>query len=77
MREFLLDRGIQTGVHYPVPIHEQPGLRAAAVWCEEPLEAGKAAQEVVSLPIGPHMTDEMLTEVVEGVREFSDTGRGA
>ena len=74
LREFLLERGIQTGVHYPVPIHEQPGLRASAVWGEEPLQAGRAAREVVSLPIGPHMTDEMVTEVVEAVREFSERG---
>jgi dTDP-3-amino-3,4,6-trideoxy-alpha-D-glucose transaminase len=73
LREFLLARGIQTGVHYPVPIHEQPGLRTEAAWGEEPTQAARAAREIVSLPIGPHMTDAMVTEVVEGVWQFSAT----
>ena len=73
LREFLLARGIQTGVHYPTPIHEQPGLRAAAVWEEEPLQAAKAAREVVSLPIGPHMTDGMVAAVLDGAWQFSAT----
>ena len=77
LREFLLARGIQTGVHYPVPIHEQPGLRVAAVWGREPLQAARAAREVVSLPIGPHMTDAMVAAVTEGLWQFSTTGERA
>ena len=73
LREFLSARGIQTGVHYPAPIHEQPGLRAEVTWGEEPAQAAEAAHEIVSLPIGPHMTDAMVTEVVEGVWQFSAT----
>jgi dTDP-3-amino-3,4,6-trideoxy-alpha-D-glucose transaminase len=73
LREFLLARGIQTGVHYPTPIHEQHGLRAGAVWDEEPLQAAIAAREVVSLPIGPHMTDGMVAAVLDGAWQFSAT----
>jgi dTDP-4-amino-4,6-dideoxygalactose transaminase len=47
-------RGIQTGVHYPVPCHQQPPLRQYA---HGPLPvAERAAGEVLSLPLFPHMT---------------------
>jgi dTDP-4-amino-4,6-dideoxygalactose transaminase len=51
-------RGIQTGVHYPVPCHLQPPLRRFA---DGPLPvAEQAAQELLSLPLFPHMTDDQV-----------------
>jgi dTDP-4-amino-4,6-dideoxygalactose transaminase len=51
-------RGIQTGIHYPVPCHRQPSLAQFAV---EPLPvAEQAADEILSLPMFPHMTDEQV-----------------
>lgn len=48
-------RGIQTGVHYPVPCHLQPALQRFA---DGPLPvAEQSAQELLSLPLFPHMTD--------------------
>ena len=56
-------RGIQTGVHYPVPCHLQPPLREFA---GEPLPvAEQAAGEILSLPMFPHMTDEQVDYVCE------------
>ena len=53
-RRFLLDRGVETSVHYPVPPHRQPCYkdyagRALPV-------ADRLASEVVSLPIAPRCT---------------------
>ena len=66
-------RGVQTGVHYPVPCHQQPALRRFA---DRSLPvAERAAGELVSLPMFPHMTDgqvdvvcEALTDVLADVR---------
>jgi dTDP-4-amino-4,6-dideoxygalactose transaminase len=66
-------RGVQTGVHYPVPCHLQPALRRFA---DRSLPvAEQAAGELVSLPMFPHMTDrqvdlvcEALTDVLADVR---------
>jgi dTDP-4-amino-4,6-dideoxygalactose transaminase len=58
VREELGRRGIQTGIHYPVPCHLQPPLTRFAV---EPLPvAERAAREVLSLPIFPHMADRQV-----------------
>jgi dTDP-4-amino-4,6-dideoxygalactose transaminase len=56
-------RGIQTGVHYPVPCHLQPPLQRFA---DGPLPvAEQAAQELLSLPLFPHMTDDQVDVVCD------------
>jgi dTDP-4-amino-4,6-dideoxygalactose transaminase len=65
VRAELAERGIQTGVHYPVPCHQQPPLRRFA---ERPLPvAERAAGEIVSLPMFPHMTDRQVDYVCESL----------
>jgi dTDP-4-amino-4,6-dideoxygalactose transaminase len=56
-------RGIQTGVHYPVPCHLQPPLRRFAAGALPVAE--QAAQELLSLPLFPHMTDDQVDVVCE------------
>jgi dTDP-4-amino-4,6-dideoxygalactose transaminase len=63
VRAELLSRGIQTGVHYPVPCHRQPPL---ARFAAGPLPAAEqVAAELISLPIFPHMTDEQVDLVCD------------
>jgi len=65
VRAELARRGIQTGVHYPVPCHRQPPLRRFATG---PLPvAEQAAGEQISLPIFPHMTDGQVEFVCEAL----------
>lgn len=67
VRAALTRREIQTGVHYPVPCHRQPPLRRLAV-CPLPV-AERAAGEVLSLPMFPHMTDRQVDYVCESLAE--------
>jgi dTDP-4-amino-4,6-dideoxygalactose transaminase len=67
VRAELARRGIQTGVHYPVPCHRQPPLRRFA---ERPLPvAEQSAGELLSLPMFPHLTDRQVDYVCESLRE--------
>ena len=67
VRAELARRGIQTGVHYPVPCHLQPPLRQFA---SHPLPvAEQAAGELLSLPMFPHMTDGQVDYVCEALRD--------
>jgi len=63
----LASRGIQTGIHYPIPPHRQA---AYAPWSgpAQPI-ADELAAEVLSLPIGPHLTDSQLEAVIQAVRD--------
>ncbi len=67
VRAELAKRGIQTGVHYPVPCTKQPPLRRFA---QGPLPvAEQAAGELLSLPMFPHMTDRQVDYVCESLPE--------
>jgi dTDP-4-amino-4,6-dideoxygalactose transaminase len=61
--------GVETLVHYPVPIPRQPALAT-----EDPAEcpiANRVCDEVVSLPLHPQLTDDAVDHVVEAVRTFA------
>jgi UDP-2-acetamido-2-deoxy-ribo-hexuluronate aminotransferase len=62
--EELKSLGIPTAVHYPLPLNRQPALADAS--CELPC-GDRAAQEVLSLPMHPYLTDDEQCRVVEGI----------
>ena len=63
----LADAGIETAVHYPWAISEQPAFAAARRG--DTLEVSlAAAREVLSLPCYPHLTDEELDRVAAALR---------
>lgn len=70
LQKHLSDRGIQTGIHYPIPIHQQEaylGLGQAR-GCFPVTE--KAAQDVLSLPMFPELADGDIDRVVEAIADF-------
>lgn len=65
----LHDRGIGAGIHYPYPLHLTAAF-ADLPWGEGAFPvAERAASEIVSLPMYPHLQDEQLQRVVHAVRE--------
>jgi dTDP-4-amino-4,6-dideoxygalactose transaminase len=53
VRARLAELGVETGIHYPVPCPEQPGF---SKWSDGAFpSATRAAREIVSLPLHPHM----------------------
>jgi len=61
--------GIQTGIHYPIAL---PKLQAYASYgqASEDLFVNRSDAELLSLPIGEHMTTADADEVVQAVRDF-------
>jgi len=62
------EQGIQTGIHYPVPVHLQPAYRDDAYAAGSFPHSELAANEVLSLPMFPEMTEEHLQAVGRAVR---------
>ena len=62
VQERMKEQGVATGVHYPVPLSEQPWV--AALGGAPTPAAERAAREVLSLPIDPLMSDNEVDEVV-------------
>lgn len=67
----LAGAGVQTGVHYPVALSQQP---AFAPWSRPCPEAQRAASEVLSLPMDPLMTDDEVDFVCERLNEALEQG---
>lgn len=68
LQKYLLDNGVQTMVHYPIPPHKQ---KAYAEWNDLTYEISeKIHDEVLSLPISPVMTLEQAKRVVEVINNY-------
>lgn len=67
---YLKEKGIQTLIHYPIPAHLQKAYNYLGYKEGEFPIAEEIANTVLSLPIYPGMTEEMVSYVVEGVRGF-------
>jgi dTDP-3-amino-3,4,6-trideoxy-alpha-D-glucose transaminase len=68
LRRTLAAEGIQTGIHYPAPLHRQPGLRARASFAAVPSASELASAEVLSLPGGPHISEGDAEYIAERIR---------
>ena len=68
IQEYLLQKGIQTQIHYPIPPHKQECYKQ---WHNLSLPVTERIhQQELSLPIGPAMTEEEVKAVVSAVNSF-------
>jgi len=67
LQDRLRQSGIETLVHYPVPISQQPAF--AALGRADCPEAERAANEVLSLPLYPGLSTEAVNAVADAVRK--------
>ena len=70
MMEGLRERGIGTGVYYPLPVHQQRIYREQYKGRSFP-NAERAAREVLSLPVHPALSQSDLETIVAAVNELS------
>jgi dTDP-4-amino-4,6-dideoxygalactose transaminase len=69
-RDHMRDRGIETGVHYPVPLHLQPAYRDLGYQPGAFPVSEQAAREIISLPMFPEMTLAQVRAVADAVHAF-------
>ncbi len=70
LRAHLAGLGIQTGVHYPVPLHLQPAFRDTGLGRGDMPVAERACREILSLPIGPHVRPGDVERIASAIRRF-------
>ncbi len=70
LQQHLLNQGIQTGIHYPIPVHLQPAY-ADKVCIAASLETTvQATRELLSLPMYPELHEDQVREVVRSISDF-------
>jgi len=71
LQQSLQEKGIQTGIHYGVPVHLQPAYANLGYERGSLPRSEKAADEVLSLPLYPEMTDDQILTVTRAVANKS------
>lgn len=72
LKHWLSERGIQSGVHYPILASDQPVLlkQIPSYKSDELLVAKAFTAQELSIPIHPHMTTEELDRVIDAVNQW-------
>ncbi len=70
LQQHLQERGIGTGIHYPIPIHLQPACRDLGYQPDNFPVTEQCAAEILSLPMFAELTDEQIKYVVESIHDF-------
>ena len=70
LREYLNKHSIDTGLHYPIPIHMQQAYRDLGYKQGDFPVAEKAAERILSLPMYPELTEYQIRYVCEKINEY-------
>jgi dTDP-4-amino-4,6-dideoxygalactose transaminase len=70
LQKHLATKGIQTLVHYPIPPHLSGAFASLGLTEGTFPITEEAAKTHLSLPIGPHMSEENVTRVIDACRSF-------
>ncbi|NQW02895.1 MAG: DegT/DnrJ/EryC1/StrS family aminotransferase [Acidobacteria bacterium] len=78
MQAHLRSEGIDTLIHYPIPIPRQPAFASAAANfpCGACPIADQVCGEIFSLPLHPALTDADVARVAAAVHAFPEPGTG-
>jgi dTDP-4-amino-4,6-dideoxygalactose transaminase len=72
----LAEKGVGSGVHYPVPVHLQEAYRSLGYQPGAFPIAERCASEFLSLPMYPELTSGQIEIVVDAVKEAHAGGKG-
>jgi len=70
VRTLLEERGVQTAIHYPLPIHLQKPYQALGYQRGGLPNAERACERVISMPLYPEMTDEQAAYAARTLRDI-------
>ena len=75
LQGYLADNGIQTGIHYPTPIHLQPCAEYLGYKIGDFPNVEKQSQQILSLPIHNGLDDDDIEYVADKIMEFFNRNR--
>lgn len=70
LREFLLKRGVETQIHYPIPCYQQKAYAHLGVATGHCPTTERLAGRILSLPIYPELDDEQIIYIAQCINEF-------
>ena len=70
LAEYLADNGIETSVHYPTALPNLPAYKYLGYKPADFPVASELQDEILSLPMFPELTEEMIAYVADSIRSF-------
>jgi dTDP-4-amino-4,6-dideoxygalactose transaminase len=70
LMKYLDENGISTGIHYPIPLHLQGALSYLGYKKGDFPTAEKQANEILSIPMYPELTEEQIIFVADKIKSF-------
>ncbi len=70
VRARLEERGVQTGIYYPLPIHLQKPYQSLGYQRGDLPHVERACERVISMPLYPEMSDEQAAYAARTLREI-------
>ncbi|MBU0682801.1 MAG: DegT/DnrJ/EryC1/StrS family aminotransferase, partial [Candidatus Omnitrophica bacterium] len=71
LKEKLMNNGITTHIHYPMPVHLQPAYKDLGYSSGTFPAAEKCSEEILSLPMFPELERERVERICSVVKEFA------
>ncbi len=72
LQAFLIEKGVDAKIHYPVPMHLQPAARHLGYMIGDFPICERIAKHTLSLPVHDFLTENDLEYVVARIKEFYD-----
>jgi dTDP-4-amino-4,6-dideoxygalactose transaminase len=73
LQDHLTKTGIETLIHYPIPPHMQAAYNNLNIPAETLPLSKQISQEILSLPIGPHLNNDKIVFIIDEVIKISNT----
>ena len=70
LQRYLAERGVETKVHYPIPIHLQGAAHSLGYRPGDFPVAERLSQRILSLPVYPELIDQQKETIVVDIRSF-------
>lgn len=70
LAKFLKGMGIETGIHYPNPIHLTDSFKYLGYQKGDFQISERASKQVLSIPVHPFLTDEQVEHIVDSIKKF-------
>jgi dTDP-4-amino-4,6-dideoxygalactose transaminase len=75
LREYLKNKNIHTGIHYPIPLHLQPAYQLLNLKEGSFPVTEKLAKNIVSIPMYPELTETQQNYVIDHINKFYKQNR--
>lgn len=76
LKKYLLKKGVETLIHYPKPIYEQPAYQFLGYSAKELPVTKRVVERILSLPIYPELREDEVLKVCQVIKSFYRRGNG-